>query len=669
MTVKVAIYARYSSENQRQQSIQDQIRVCKGLAKREGYSVDEDHIYWDEARSGSIRSRPGLDQLIKACEGKAFQMVMVDDLSRLSRNNHHMLTLYAQFQYWEIDLVAVADGLNSRDEQSKLSIQMRGIINELYLDDLKKKTHRGQMGQKLRGFVVGENTYGYRHKPVGELKADRRGKVRPDGYIAVIVAEEAEIVRRIVDLFVQGKAVSAIAAGLNQDKIPTHKRLRGGWNTSTVSRILKNRKYIGEWAWNKKRTVRDPLTGKKRQVVRPESEWIIQEKEDLRIIPTDIWQAAEQRWKEIDGTWPSKKKGRGFNKQQKSYAVTHPPHLLAGSLKCGICSGAVVQISGKGSGYYGCHNTKKKSCDNNVKISRSKLEKAVLAKLQQNILQPERIHQVFETVEKELLKQRSNIPEELKLKQAALDKIQDKINNFVRFVSEGRGSKAITNALNETEKAEEEIEAQIKALEMGQEETYKTPPLEWITHRLEDIQKILELNTKDSALLLRKLFGEIILNPVYPDIGKPYYSLKVNLNSAAILPDCSKSAISLRWRRERDSNPRWVAPQRFSRPPPSATRPSLHICEVGIIHVIYCQSNSQFKPLEACYCRGAASLLSLLSTATAVPGGRIGGGWLRRSAIFCTIRATSWASSSAGSQMAPTIPPAWEASRRRSTLL
>src|SRR5690606_381667 len=137
----------------------------------------------------------------------------------------------------------------------------RGIVNELYLDDLKKKTHRGQLGQKMRGFVVGENTYGYRHKPVGELKADRHGKYRPDGYKAVIDAEEAQIVRKIYDLFIQGKAVCAIAQQLNKESVPTQKRLKGGWNTSTVSRLLKNKKYSGEWIWNKSRVVRDPLTG------------------------------------------------------------------------------------------------------------------------------------------------------------------------------------------------------------------------------------------------------------------------------------------------------------------------------------------------------------------------------------------------------------------------
>ena len=60
--------------------------------------------------------------------------------------------------------MSVADGLDSDDEEATLGIQIRGIFNELQLRDLKKKTLRGQMGQKERGFSVGERTYGYKRR-------------------------------------------------------------------------------------------------------------------------------------------------------------------------------------------------------------------------------------------------------------------------------------------------------------------------------------------------------------------------------------------------------------------------------------------------------------------------------------------------------------------------
>ena len=542
--MKVAIYARYSSENQRQESIEDQIRVCKEFAQRQNFIIQESHIYWDEARSGSLRDRPGLDNLLKACQAKEFQGILVDDLSRLSRNNHHLLTLCAQFQYWQVELFSVADGLNTKEEHSKLGIQMRGIINELYLDDLKKKTHRGQVGQKLRGFVVGENTYGYRHQAVGEIKVDSKGRMRAEGYKAVIEPEEANIIKRIYQGFVQGKAISELSRQLNAEGIPTHKHLRGGWNTSSISRILKNKKYMGYWVWNKTRNVRDPLTGKKRPVPRPESEWIVRQEEELRIIPQDLWQKTEDRWKEIEGTWPTGKQKRGFNIQQRSYVATHPPHLLAGIIRCGTCNGAMVQISGKGSGYYGCHNAKKKSCENKLNIPRKRLEQTVLKMIQEKLLIPEKIHEVLQKVEKELEKQQATLPQELKLKKATLEKLQAKIENFVRFVSEGRGSKAVANALQEAEQQEETLNQELQALEEGRKEMFQTPPIEWIEDRLTNLQDVLEQKTEESALTLRRLLGPITLMPTKPDIGQPYYRLSTKLNTVSIIPREHPGSIS-----------------------------------------------------------------------------------------------------------------------------
>lgn len=543
--MRVAIYARYSSENQRQESIEDQVRVCKEFAKREGFTVIESHIYWDEARSGSIRNRPGLDNLVKACEAKQFEAVLVDDLSRLSRNNHHLLTLCAQLQYWQVDLFFVADGLNTKEEHSKLGIQMRGIINELYLDDLKEKTHRGQVGQKLRGFVVGEGTYGYRHQAVGETKVDNKGRIRADGYKAVIEPEEAAIILRIFESFGKGKAVTEIVSRLNEEKIPTHRRMNGGWNASTVSRILKNKKYPGYWVWNKTRNVRDPMSGKKRPVPRPESEWIIRQEEHLRLISDELWKKVEARWKEINGTWPCRKGKRGFEGQQKSYVVTHPPHLLAGTLRCGECGAAVIQVSGKGSGYYGCSNAKKKTCSNCLLVPRKRIEDALLNKIQQDLLEPEKIHEILKRVEMEIEKQFATVPEELKLKKGHLEKVQDKINHFVRFVSEGRASKAIADALTDAERDEQTLKQDVEVLEQSRQGLFQTPPVEWISHRLKDLQSILEKNTSESALVLRRLMGPITLTPVKPDIGKPYYQLNTKFNSVAILPKEGKGSNSL----------------------------------------------------------------------------------------------------------------------------
>src|SRR5687768_3078849 len=227
--MRAAIYARFSSENQREQSIEDQVRVCRDFARRDGITVLDEHIYFDEAQSGAIRARPGLEALKKAAEAKQFDVVLVDDSSRLSRDNQHFNTLLCLFQYWGVSLMSVSDGLDMREEHAKVAYQFRGIINELYLTDLRKKTHRGQMGQVLRGFSVGTRGYGYTTVPQGESKYDKKGRLRAEGFKLVIVPEEARIIQRIFRAFIEGKAVTKIAKELNDERVPTKVRLKGGW--------------------------------------------------------------------------------------------------------------------------------------------------------------------------------------------------------------------------------------------------------------------------------------------------------------------------------------------------------------------------------------------------------------------------------------------------------
>ncbi|MCK4947833.1 MAG: recombinase family protein [Candidatus Aureabacteria bacterium] len=122
--MRVAIYARYSSENQSAKSIDDQIRVCKRYIKDNSLTAEEKHIYVDEAISGSIVNRPALQALEKAMENKEFDAVAVDDLSRLSRSNHQMLTMVLKFNYHQVKIISVSDGIITDDENSKLGIQI-----------------------------------------------------------------------------------------------------------------------------------------------------------------------------------------------------------------------------------------------------------------------------------------------------------------------------------------------------------------------------------------------------------------------------------------------------------------------------------------------------------------------------------------------------------------
>jgi len=521
--MRVAVYARYSLENQSEKSIEDQVRVCKNYTQEHGMSIDEKHIYVDEAMSGSIINRPGLQALEKAAEGKEFEAVVVDDLSRLSRSNHQMLTLVLKFNYLQVKLISVSDGIITDDENAKLGIQMRGLINELYLDDLKKKTMRGLEGQKLRGFSAGENVYGYYTKPVGELKINKKGKARYDGMVHKVNPDEVEIVRRIFKEFSDGKSIHKIATGLNSDKIPTKKGHRGGWNISTLSKILKNEKYIGIWDWRRFKNIRDPMTGKKKRVPRPEKEKISSFRKDLIIIDKDKWDKVQKRFADSKGTWPVSKKRKDYYKQ-KSYVHTSPAHIFSGLMKCNSCGGAIVLVTGKGSGYYGCYNAKRKTCDNMLTVSRSRIEQIIISELRNKLLTPKNLEYIYKNVEKVVAKGLNDVPDLIKSKKTQQDKILSEVQNYLNFIKTGNLSKAVSDALNEAEKRSENLGQEINSLEFQRNNTFKSPPREWIDHRLENLRETLNEKTSVAALALKELLGSIRLEPIM-EKDKDFYSV------------------------------------------------------------------------------------------------------------------------------------------------
>ena len=548
--MKAAIYARYSSDNQREQSIHDQIRVCQNYARDKGLEVSNDHIYSDEARSGAIRDRAGLDALLEACGEKKFQVVLVDDSSRLSRDVSYFNQLLCRFIYMQVRLVSVSDGLDTSEENAKVAYQFRSIFNELYLSDLKKKTHRGQMGQLMRGYVMGGIYYGYESVPMGELRHDKKGRLKADGYTLKIIPEEARIIKRIYSEFTDGKSINYIMRSLNEENIPIRQRRSGGWSAPTLSRMLRNEIYKGTYIWNRTKSIKDPMSGNTKQIPRPKSEWVIVEKPELKIVEPELWDKAHKRLEEMKEAYSRKKGSR-----RKSYVETNPTHLLSGNLVCGVCKGAVILVSGKGAGYYGCHNAKRKICDNKLLISRKKLESFFMQALLEKVLKAEHLQLIYKKIEEEIKKQFAHLPEEIRLKKRELERLETRIHRFIEFIAGARGTPSIAAALEDAESKAEPLKTEIESLEKTQGEAFEPPPKEWIVHRIGNIQEVLERKTEKSALLLRDLTGKIVLTPAIPDVGKPYYRAKSKLKSFAVL-NGAKGSNSLQWWTRLGSNQR-----------------------------------------------------------------------------------------------------------------
>ena len=108
----------------------------------------------------------------------------------------------------------------------------------------------------------------------------------------------------------------------------------------------------------------------------------------------------------------------------------------------------------------------------------------------------------------------------------------------------------------------EDFRTELEELRRSEHDIFTPPPREWLTERMVTIQTVLERRTAPSALLLRRLLGKIKMEPVKPDIGRPYYRALTNLDVLAIVendpdsPDSEPGSTSLQWWRRRESNPR-----------------------------------------------------------------------------------------------------------------
>ncbi len=601
--MKAAIYARYSSENQRPESIEDQVASCRKLAVDRGLTVDPAYIFTDVAASGARSDRKGLAALIAAAKAKAFEAILVDDLSRLARDNLLMLSTIAELHFHGVKIISVADGLDTGDSEAKLGIQIRGIFNELQLEDLRKKTLRGQLGQKQRGFTVGEATYGYKSQPVGEIRMDKKGRPRPEGYKMLIEPTEAAIILRIFREFAEGKAESSIVFNLNNEEIPGSRHMKGKWSPSTIYRILKNRKYIGIWTWNRTETRRDPRTGRRRQFPKPEADWMVSNDETLRIVPQELWDLVQERMQQVHKSWPGGTGKRGFQGQTGNRVAVYPQELLSGAMECGVCGAAIVKVSGKSGGYYGCLGAKKGACGNKLLVRRTSAEKIILGAVRERLATPENLSYVLKRVEKKVAKMSSEVPETIRLKETELQAEERRLVNFVEFIGEGRGSKALADALVLSERKAECLKADLIALRESRDKVFKAPPLPWVEERVAHLQEVLEKQTEKSALLLRHLLGKIKLEPVKPDIGRPYLKAVSQLQVLALYakepdphfwrsgstePETGSNA--LQWWRRRESNPcpetfgtdiYMLSPGLISRPDPPPRpgyRPGTSLC-------------------------------------------------------------------------------------------
>ena len=442
--MKVALYARYSSDSQRDASIADQLRVCRSHAERQGWFIVEE--YTDHAVSGSSLLRPGIQALIADALQGRFQMILAEAMDRLSRDQEDIAGLFKRMAYGDVKIVTLSEG-----EVTQLHVGLKGTMNALFLKDLADKTRRGLRGRVEQGKSGGGNAYGY--TVVKQLDAQGEA-IRGDR--AIEGAQAATVVRIFRD-YAAGKSAKRIATELNQEgkTAPTG----GAWGFSTIcgnpkrgTGILNNELYIGKLVWNRQRFVKDPVSGKRQARPNPPEERITQEVPELRIVDDALWSAVKARQSILKADRPTE----GASTLTMARERTRPRYLLSGLTRCGQCGGGYSMISAE---MLGCSAARNKgTCDNRTNIRRDVLEERVLRALRDRLMEPSLFAEFCEEFMREMNRLRSAGRQAIDAASAEIKRIDRDLDMLVDMILRGGAAERLNARMVGMEARKRELE-------------------------------------------------------------------------------------------------------------------------------------------------------------------------------------------------------------------
>ena len=509
MTQAAIIYARYSTDKQRETSIEDQARVCR--ARAEALQLQVVAVHADDELSGStpVASRPGGKALLADALAGRFQVMLLEGLDRLSRDQVEQETIIRRLEHRGIRILGCSDGYDSTASGRKLHRSMRGLINEIYLDDLRDKTHRGLAGQVERGFHAGGISFGYRS--VGD---DR-------GHTLEIDADAAEWVRWIFTRYAEGWSCQRIAAELNKLRVRSPRETT--WCVSALygspakgSGVLNNELYVGRYIWNRSQWVKEPDTGKRQRIDRPRQEWQVIERPELRILSDELWQAARARM--------SKPRAQGGSRGRSAA----PRTLFSGLMRCGHCGGAVIAVDAR---CYGCVARKDRGASVCVGMTarRRDVDDRLLSVVKEELLDPAAIAEVKRLVRELLSNAAADGAKRRQSMTARKSELDREIGNLVQAIA----SVGISPALQARLVAAEQERAELDQEDARRSEAPRGVPnvVPQYKRVVMDLEEALARNTSRARAMLQDLFGEIRLveagEELYAEFESPLQRLLI----------------------------------------------------------------------------------------------------------------------------------------------
>lgn len=430
--MRAAIYTRFSSDRQSEVSTEAQDRLCRERAAALGLDVASVHS--DSAISGAVPvdARPGGRAMLADALAGRYSVLMIESLDRLSRDIGEQDRIVKRLEHRGIRIIGVSDGYDSTAKGRKVMRVARGLVNELYLDDLRDKVHRTLATKAARGGHVAGLSYGYRSVQSG------------DDRVLEIVPEQAEVVREIFERYAAGEALQSIVRALNLRGVPGPRghpwaitALYG--SPEKLAGVLNNPLYIGRQIWNRSQWVKDPDTGKRLRTARPESEWQVREEPRLAIVSRVLWDAARARI--------TKGKGRGYRR-----AGGWPTTLFGGLLRCGRCGGRMTKVDGS---HYGCSDAKVRGptvCAG-TRVRVDVADQRLLGAIRDGLCTPATIAEVRAQAAAQLEAMRQG----RRSAQERLDALEGEITRLTDAIASYGLSEALAARLRAAEKAREEI--------------------------------------------------------------------------------------------------------------------------------------------------------------------------------------------------------------------
>ena len=505
LNLRCALYARYSSDQQSPASIADQLRMCRQYADQKGWTVLDSQVYTDEALSGVGADRPGLKSLLDAAlsPSRPFEVVLVDDTSRISRRMADSLAIYERLKFAGVRIVAVSQGIDTTNEQADVLVTVHGLVDALYVKELAKKTHRGLEGQALRGLHTGGRCFGYDNVR------------RADGVELRINEAEAAVVRRIFTMCADGMSLKTIAKTLNAERVASPRPRAGKayatWCLTAIHAMLRRELYRGRVIWNKTHFVKVPGTNKRAKRPRPQNEWRTMDRPELRIVPEELWERVQARL-----AWVKRQYGRDTRPGLTSRAASSP-FLLSGFLRCGTCGASMVIVTGRGKGghlRYGCpQNFYRGACANGLKERQDWLEDRLLAQLQAEVLKPQAIDYCIDEFGRQLVGELEKTSAELTRMRDRKRDLEAEVERLVSAVAASGHSSFLLNAIAEREQELRQITSRLLEKPGDSIECRLQDMRAFVTERLTSLRELLACDVAKARTELGKHLETIRLVP------------------------------------------------------------------------------------------------------------------------------------------------------------